>query len=143
MDGDRQHRPSSATRHQSTTDNSANHHGVALSFTCTQINTPTQFPLTMHPHLHTVENQKSTHLPILACSPVIITNNMPSRLRRRDRRPRRVPRPWLHPQGPRQLHRCQVQSKHVLARPASRTYTTKSRRGQGEAESHQEGMGRD
>jgi hypothetical protein len=62
------------------------------------------------------------------------------RLRRSRRRPRRMPRERLPLEGHRKLHRRQIQSKHVPARPETRAHTAESRGGEGEAREDREGV---
>jgi hypothetical protein len=87
----------------------------------------------MHPHLHTVENQKSSNA---ACSTIRLAPLTQCRLRGCHRSARRMPRPRFPMEDGRQLHRRKTPSQHVPARTATRANEEESRSGQGEAQTH-------
>ena len=113
--------------------------------------------LSMHPHLHTEEVQKSKSpppslvhrlartprpQPLSVFPPSLAYLTKPHRLRRSRRRARRMPRPRLPLESNGELHRRQVPGEHVPARAAAGAHTAEPRAGAGEETAHQESLGR-
>jgi hypothetical protein len=94
-------------------------------------------------HISTPSKTRKVHAPTLPTSPRTPSLTPDGRLRRRNRRPRRVPRTRLHTQSPRQLHRRKVSGQHVFARTTARADTIEPGGGEGEAKAHREGVGGD